>query len=147
MSWLKKLFGGESKENKTQQKEEVPATVEAGGVSDKGLAKNTQVGTLRLGEASIELADGTVIALADIVHVSAPRFLMRVDPSLSHGTIRSEQTSGAVVLIKYFPGGEGHRPVDKIVPMNNFDQANDIVKEIQRARKAYKAGTQQKRGR
>lgn len=96
------------------------------------------IGGVEVGDAYVKCPDGTNINLGDIRDVSAPRILIGVDPSLLPGTIRTGEGPGAAVLIKHVPG-VGGRPQDKLVPVSDFDQADEIVKEIQQARKRYKS--------
>lgn len=102
---------------------------------------------LEVTNAYIKCPDGTIINLTDIREVSAPRLLIGIDPNLFPGGVRSEQVAGAVLLIRYFPGGTGDRPIDKLVPVEDFDRADELVTEIQKARKMHKAGAEPEQGR
>lgn len=75
----------------------------------------------------------------DIREVSAPRVIVGVDPTLRPGEVRSAQQPGGAVVIKFAPGGAKGPPVVKVIPTESFEQADELVEEIQRARKALKS--------
>ncbi len=107
---------------------------EAGDVSDKGLAKNTQVGTLRLGEASIELADGTVIALTDIKEISAPEIVIGQSNHPLTSAINSELKEGHGVVYLLYITKDGAST--KIIPTVDRSAAVALVKRIKDAKAA-----------
>ena len=89
---------------------------------------------------SIRCSDGQTIPLADLRDVSAPRILIGVDPSLHSGEVSSGDLSGAVVVLKYQRHGVKGPPLNKLVPVASFAEADEIVSRIQTARKSARQG-------
>lgn len=96
------------------------------------------IGDVEVSDTHVKCSDGLLISLEDIRKVSAPKILLGVDPSLL------PNTAGGVVTIECFVGG--HFKVI-LIPTSNFDQANEMVEEIQRVRKTNRLATQQVEGR
>ena len=89
---------------------------------------------------SVSCPDGQRILLENIRDVSAPRILIGVDPSLRSGEASSGELSGAVVVVKYQHQGVKGPPVVKLVPVASFAVADEIVSQIQHARKSVRQG-------
>jgi hypothetical protein len=85
---------------------------------------------------SVVCADGQRISLSAVRDVSAPRILIGVDPSLQAGSVRSGDLPGAVVVIKYQQQGVKGPPPVKYVPAASFDEADQIVLQLQGARRS-----------
>ena len=84
---------------------------------------------------SVICTDGQAISLGDLRDVSAPRFLIGVDPSLGSGEVSTGELSRVAVVLKYqYPGVKGP-PLVKLVSVASFAEADEIVTRIQAARK------------
>lgn len=92
--------------------------------------------SLTVNGESVSCPDGQKIPLADLRDVSAPRILIGVDPSLHSGEVSSGDLSGAAVVLKYRHQGEKGPPLVKLVPVASFVEADEIVSQIQEARKS-----------
>lgn len=80
--------------------------------------------------------DGQRIRLDDLRAVTAPRILMGVDPSLQSGSVRSGDLPGAVVVLKYQHPGVKGPPQVKLVSVTSFDEADQIVLQLQHAKRS-----------
>lgn len=96
------------------------------------------IGDVEVSDTHVKCSDGLLIGLEDIRKVSAAKGVIGVDPNLVRNM------AGGVVAIECFVGG-----IFKVIliPAGNFDQAKEIVEEIQRARKMYKASAESTQGR
>jgi hypothetical protein len=81
--------------------------------------------------------DGAVIRISSIVDVSAPRVLIRVDPTVD--SVRNE-TGTPVVLIRHGIDPNTNRPRETLVPMRDFDKADSLVHRIKTARRTQRGG-------
>ncbi len=97
-----------------------------------------KIGDVEITETSIRCGDGTLIALADLRQVSAPRMVIGVDPRLQPGEVQHREGSGGLVSLLYAHGGSGP-PAQKLVATQSFEEADEIAAAIQQARKALKA--------
>jgi hypothetical protein len=101
---------------------------------------------VEIGDTWLKCPDGTTIDLANIREVSAPKMIIGRDPSLQPGTIRTNDVSGGVIHILYLPKGINGQAARIMVRVSNYAHAEELVGEIQKARKQLKSGAEQDEG-
>jgi hypothetical protein len=128
MGWLNKIFRKEA-----GSQESIEAN-NSGGASDSSIEKNTQAGTMRLSETSLEYADGIVIPLADIKEVSAPEvFIGHPNHPLTRA-IQSELSAGHGVVYLVYVTKDG--AATKVIPTVDRSAAVALAQQIKDAKAA-----------
>jgi hypothetical protein len=126
---------------------------EAGGGSDRSLAKNPQtgtlllagpsigflamnpqIGTLLLGDTSIKFADGTIIPLADIKEISAPENIIGHPDHPLVKAIKSELKEGHGYVYLVYITKDG--PLTTIIPTVDHSAAVALAERIKDAKAA-----------
>ena len=108
------------------------ASTGAGSRTSQDQASNMQVGAVQIGQDSIALADGTVIALSDIKEISAPQIVVGQPNNLLTRAIDDELKKGHGIVYILYVTKDGAST--KIIPTVDRSAAVTLAERLKNAK-------------